>query len=210
MGKIIDWLDVRTGIKAWIRHQMNYPVPPFANLWFCFGGLVILCILVQFATGFYMLTYYVPNPMESQDSVKAFANQAFLGGLVRNLHRWSATLILFFLFIHTVKVIIRRAYQHPRELNWWTGLTLYLLMFALVITGIILPWNWRSYWETVIWTDWLGTIPGVGITAKIWLLKLLSLKNSFVLHIWLLPLALILILRFHLLMTRKLGVKEPL
>ncbi len=210
MKKIIDWLDERTDIRSRVRGQLSYPVPYFVNFWFCFGGFAFLFIIVQVITGFYMLFYYMPDPALTQDSIKVLCNEALFGALTRNLHRWGATFILIFLFIHTVNVIVRRAYQSPRELNWWSGLLLYFVMFVAVITGIILPWDWRSYWELVIWTDWIGTIPFMGETPKIWFLKVFSLKTSFAIHVLLIPIILSILLRFHFRMVRKLGVKEPL
>lgn len=210
MKKMSDWLDKRTDFISKLKAQLSYPVPPFANLWICFGGLSFLCILLQFGTGFFMLFYYSPNPAEAQDSLKVLCNEAYMGGLIRNLHRWSSTFVLLFLFVHVVNVITRRAYQSPRELNWWSGILLYIIIFLAVITGIILPWDWRSYWELVIWTDWIGTIPSIGEEQKAWFLNLFSLKKSFAIHIWLIPAFLVLLLRFHFKMVRKLGVKEPL
>lgn len=210
MKKIIDWLDLRTDIRSKIKNQLSYPVPPFANFWFCFGGLAFLCILIQFATGVVMLFYYVPEPARAQDSIKILCNEVFFGGMTRNLHRWAATFLLLFLFVHAVNVITRRAYQSPRELNWWSGILLYFITFISVITGIILPWDWRSYWELVIWTDWIGTIPFIGNEHKAWFLSIFSLKKSFAIHIWLIPFFLLFLLLFHFKMVRKLGVKEPL
>lgn len=210
MKKIIDWLDLRTDIRSKIKNQLSYPIPEFANFWYCFGGLAFLCVIIQFFTGFFMLLYYVPDPNEAQDSLKVLCNEVPFGGIIRNSHRWSSTFLLFFLLIHAVNVITRRAYQNPRELNWWSGLLLYMITFVAVITGIILPWDWRSYWELVIWTDWLGTIPFVGDEQKAWFMTLFSLKKSFAIHIWLIPIILLFLLWFHFKMIKKLGVKEPL
>ncbi len=210
MRKIIGWLDERTGVKTLVKNQLSYPIPGFANFWYCFGGLSFLCIAIQFLTGFVMLFYYMPSPTEAQDSIKILCNEVPFGGLIRNLHRWSSTFVLFFLLIHMVNVITRRAYQSPRELNWWSGLLLYFIVFLAVVTGIILPWDWRSYWELVIWADWLGTIPFMGEEQKAWFLSIFSLKKSFAIHIWLIPIILIFLLWAHFRMVRRLGVKEPL
>src|SRR3972149_5153161 len=114
-------------------------------------------------------------------------------------------LTVAFLFIHTVNVITRRAYKSPRELSWWSGLLLLLLMFFFMGTGIILPWDWRSYWELVVWADWFGTIPIIGERLIIPFISAFTIGKSFVIHVWVLPAIVLFILIFHLRMVRKLG-----
>ena len=207
---MIKWLNERTGIKDSIEKQLKYPIPAHANIWICFGGLAFFLIVLQVLTGVFMMFFYVPIAEKAQDSIKYLCNSIPYGGLMRNMHRWSATLIVAFLFIHTVNVITRRAYKSPRELNWWSGLLLLLLMFLFMGTGIILPWDWRSYWELVVWADWFGTIPIIGEHLIIPLITAFTIGKSFVIHVWVLPAIVMFILIFHLRMVRKLGIAEPL
>ena len=207
---MIKWLNERTGIKDSIEKQLKYPIPAHANIWICFGGLAFFLIVLQVLTGVFMMFFYVPIAEKAQDSIKYLCNSIPYGGLMRNMHRWSATLIVAFLFIHTVNVITRRAYKSPRELNWWSGLLLLLLMFLFMGTGIILPWDWRSYWELVVWADWFGTIPIIGEYLIIPFISAFTIGKSFVIHVWVLPAIVMFILIFHLRMVRKLGIAEPL
>ena len=207
---MIKWLNERTGIKDRITKQLEYPIPAHANIWICFGGLAFFLIVLQVLTGVFMMFFYVPIAEKAQDSIKYLCNSIPYGGLMRNMHRWSATLIVAFLFIHTVNVITRRAYKSPRELNWWSGLLLLLLMFLFMGTGIILPWDWRSYWELVVWADWFGTIPIIGEYLIIPFISAFTIGKSFVIHVWVLPAIVMFILIFHLRMVRKLGIAEPL
>lgn len=207
---MIKWLNERTGIKDIIDKQLKYPIPAHANMWFCFGGLAFFLIVLQVLTGIFMMFFYVPIAEKAQDSVKFICNEIPYGGLIRNIHRWGATLIFAFLFIHTINVITRRAYKSPRELNWLSGIILYMIMFIFMITGIVLPWDWRSYWELVVWADWIGTIPIIGKYLVEPLILAFSVGKSFVIHVWILPLITALLLRFHFKLVRKLGVAEPL
>jgi menaquinol-cytochrome c reductase cytochrome b subunit len=207
---MFDWLDKRTGIKELVKNKLSYPIPVNANIWFCFGGLAFFLILLQVLTGVFMMFFYIPDAVKAQDSVKLICNEIPYGGLIRNIHRWGATLIIPFLFIHTVNVITRRAYKAPRELNWLSGMILIVFMFLFMGTGIILPWDWRSYWELIIWADWVGTIPIVGEHLKEPLILAFSIGKSFALHVWILPALTVLLLIFHLKMVRRHGIAEPL
>lgn len=208
ISALINWLDARLGVKGFYDKHIAYPLPESATVWHLFGGLTIGCILIQFITGFYMLFYYIPEPDLAHESIKTMCNTAAFGALARNLHRWSATMGGFFVMIHAFHIMARRAYLPPRELNWWTGLTLGILFILLLITGIIMPWDWRSYWELVIWADWVDTIPLVGDALKGPLLAYFTLGRNFAFHIFLLPGLISLVIIVHIILFRRLGMSE--
>jgi len=203
---VIDWLDARLGVREFYRDHLAYPLPDGLTVWSLFGGLTIGCIIVQFATGFYMLSYYLPEPELAHESIKAMCNTAPFGALFRNVHRWSATFGVFFLMIHFFHIIARRAFRPPRELNWWTGMTLGFLFILLLTTGVIMPWDWRSYWELIMWADWIDTIPLAGVALKKPMLEFFSLGWNFSLHVFLFPVAVLALLVIHLALFRKLGM----
>jgi len=208
MGKIVDWFDRRLGVKRFYEEQMAFPLPDSVSFWHLFGGLAIGCIVIQLITGFYMLWYYIPEPELAHQSIRDMANGTSLGELFRNSHRWSATFGIFFIIIHAFHIMAKRAYLPPRELNWWTGLAMAFVFVLLLITGIFLPWDWRSYWELIIWTDWLAEIPLIGESLKMPFLASFSLGRAFAFHIMLLPAILFLFLAFHIILLRRLGLSD--
>ncbi|MFQ5430978.1 MAG: cytochrome b N-terminal domain-containing protein [Nitrospinota bacterium] len=208
INSLIDWFDLRLGIKSFYKNQIAYVLPESISFWTFFGGLTIFCILIQIVTGIYMVTYYVPVPELAHESIKAMANTTTIGRLFRNVHRWSATLGMIFLLIHAFHIMARRAYRSPRELNWFGGLILAFLFILLLITGIIVPWDWRSYWELVIWTDWIGSIPLIGSSLKEPILANFTLGRNYALHIILLPALLLGFLFIHIIVMRRIGLSE--
>jgi len=202
------WLDHRLGIKRFYNEQVAFELPEHVSIWNIFGGLTIGCIAIQIITGFYMLWYYVPVPDLAHESIKAMANTTSFGALARNSHRWSATLGVTFLFVHAFHIMAKRAYLPPRELNWWSGLLMGFLFILLLITGIILPWDWRSYWELVIWADWIGEIPLLGESLKGTMMSMFSLGRTFAVHIYLLPALLLMFLGLHIILLRRLGLSD--
>lgn len=208
MKALIDWLDVRLGVRGFYADHITYPLGDSLNFWWLFGGLATGCIMVQFLTGFYMLFYYVPVPELAHESIKTMCNTAFLGDLARNAHRYSSTMGIAFIFIHMIHVMAKRAYRAPRELNWWTGLTLAMIYALLLITGIIMPWDWRSYWELIIWADWVALIPVAGHFLKEPLLSNFTLGRNFAVHIMLLPFLLVMMWRLHITLMRRIGLSS--
>ncbi len=65
-------------------------VPPHVNIFYCLGGITLVCFLVQFATGFAMTFYYKPTVAEAYRSVSYLMTDVRFGWLIRSVHRWSA------------------------------------------------------------------------------------------------------------------------
>ncbi len=205
---VVDWLDVRLDLRRIYREQFTFEIAEGFSFWRMLGALTIGCIAIQIVTGVYMLSYYIPEPALAHKSIQDMCNISDLGALMRNMHRWSSTFAIVFLFAHAVHVMARRAYRSPRELNWWTGLLLGTIFMMLVITGVIMPWDWRSYWELVIWADWIDAIPMVGDYLKGPFLSGFTLGRNFAMHIYLLPGLLGVVLALHIYLTRRLGLSD--
>ena len=209
-GKIYNWLDDRTGVKKFITEKLEYPIPDHVTIFYCFGGLSFFIILLQVISGFMMLFYYNPTPEKALESVNYISDQVPYGWLVRNMHRWGATLLLAMILLHITSVFLHRAFRRPRELNWVSGLSMFGVVMLFSVTGVILPWDWRSYWNLSLWADYVGTWPFIGNTMKDIMLMYFAVGRSFVIHIWLLPLISILLLWFHFKMVRRHGISGPL
>ena len=208
ISRLIDWFDFRLGIKAFYEKHIAFTLPEGVSFWTLFGGLTIGCLLIQVITGIYMVSYYVPVPELANASLRTMGGTTEIGRLVRNFHRYSAMAGMLFLTIHMFHIIARRAYRNPRELNWWLGLSMMFLFILALITGIIVPWDWRSYWELVIWMDWIDNIPLIGPILKGPLLSGFTLGRNYIIHIFILPMLLFGLLFFHILVMRRLGMSK--
>lgn len=209
ISRVADWLDARTGFRERIRAKKAQAVPTH-SFFFCFGGISFFIILLQVLTGIFMLFFYTPSTLEALKSIEYMSNEITLGWLVRNMHRWGSTLLLATVFTHLVTVFYRKAYRNPRELNWVSGVFQFVVVFLLVLSGIILPWDWRAYWSYAIWVDYIDTWPLIGEAVKNFVLDTFTIYRSFITHVVILPLILFLLLRFHFRMVKKHGIAEPL
>jgi len=66
------------------------------------------------------------------------------------------------LVLHLMQVLIDGAYKAPRELNFWFGLGLLLLVLGLSLTGYLLPWDQKGFWATKVATNLVAVVPMIG------------------------------------------------
>ena len=118
---------------------LDYPITPIANrLAYMLGGLTFFGILLLIATGVVLDQYYNPNPVAAHDSILYIMTRVPFGSWLRGLHYWSASIVLVTVFLHMSYVFWRRSYLRPREVTWWAGVGLFLLVFAMAFTGTVL------------------------------------------------------------------------
>lgn len=203
-AKVSEWIRNR------IRLKKGQAVPSHVNFFYCFGGISLFLILLQLASGVFMLFFYTPEPTKAFLSVANISNEVTLGWLFSNIHRWGSTLLLATVFSHMVIVFYLKAFQSPRQFTWLSGVVQLLLVFSMVVTGIILPWNWRSYWSFALWMDYVGTWMVGGESLKAALLDNFTLNAAYYTHILAIPLILALSLFFHFKMIKRYGISKPL
>jgi quinol-cytochrome oxidoreductase complex cytochrome b subunit len=132
------------------------------------------------------------------------------GLFLRNLHRWSAHMMVFTVFLHMLRVFFHKAYRPPREFNWVVGVVLLLLTLLLSYTGYLLPWDQLAFWGVSVGTNMVKAMPVLGAQIRYLLLggNIVgenALLRFYVLHCALLPLGLLLGVGLHLWRVRKDG-----
>ena len=102
------------------------------------GGLTFVGLVVLILTGLFLDQFYNPAPLAAHDSVVYIMTRVRLGNWIRALHYWAATTVFVTLFLHLGYVFWRRSYTRPREVTWWAGVALFLVVFGLMFTGTVL------------------------------------------------------------------------
>ena len=87
MSKVYDWFEERLEVQAIADDISSKYVPPHVNIFYCFGGLVLTCFLIQVATGFAMTFYYRPSVVDAFASVEYIMTSVNFGWLIRNVQR---------------------------------------------------------------------------------------------------------------------------
>ena len=112
-----------------------------------FGGLAVVLLIVQLFTGIFLGLFYQADLQTAYASVQGLYKDFALGAWIRDSHRWIALFIFAAIVVHVVRSLLRREFlNYLRSTSWLTGGLLILPLLALLVTGFILPWEWRAYW----------------------------------------------------------------
>lgn len=119
-------------------------------------------MLVLLVTGILEMFYYIPTPEQAGNSIQTLTFLVPYGGLVRNLHYWSAQFLVIVSIIHLLRVILTGAYASPRQFNYLLGMGLLVLALLLDFSGYILRWDIGIRWALVTGTNLVKSIPLIG------------------------------------------------
>lgn len=214
MSRLGDWLDERTGHRALVREVLDEPVRGGARWAYVWGSALTLSLVVQFVTGWLLMTVYQPSATSAWSSVWYVQHRVSWGWVVRGLHHFGAQAMVVLLFAHVGQTALFGAYKKPREVNWFFGLALMALTLGFALTGYLLPWDQKGYWATKVATNIAGSVPLVGQSMQRLLVGgaeygHLTLTRFYGLHVALLPALTVLALAVHVALFRKHGVTPP-
>lgn len=210
--KIANWLDERVGWRSIWESVFERKIPQ-VNWLYTLGSATLLTVFNQGITGILLTIYYVPTPDHAFDSVQYITTQVSAGWLIRGLHHWGASAMVLLTFLHMLRVIFLGSYKYPREVTWFTGVALFLITIGFGFTGYLLPWDQKAYWATTVGTRIIGVIPVIGDS----LLRIvrggesispLTLTRFFGVHVWVLPIILLILLGIHLYLVISIGISE--
>ena len=177
---------------------------------FGLGVITTITFILLSITGILEMFYYVPSTELAYFDIIKLQNQVPFGQLLRNLHRWSAHLMVLTAVLHMVRVFYTGAYKPPREFNWIVGVILLILTLGASFTGYLLPWDQLAFWAITVGTSVASYEPLMGKTIK----KLLlggpevgqeALTRFYGLHVMVIPAFLFLLIALHLWRVRKDG-----
>jgi ubiquinol-cytochrome c reductase cytochrome b subunit len=165
---------------------------------------------VQFLTGIALAFFYVPSPDHALASITYIHDVIPLGRIVLGMHHWSANIFVGVIGLHVLQTFLWGAYKRPRELVWWSGIGLLLLIQGFHFTGFTLPWDQKGYWATEVGTSIAGSVPLIGG----YILKAMrggdelgaiTLTHFYAIHVVLLPAIVVALVGLHLVCLRLVG-----
>lgn len=173
-----------------------------------FGGLALLLLVVQLLTGIFLTLFYQPHLDEAYASVQ-FLYKEFTGATwIRDSHRWAAFLLFAAIIVHIVRSLMRKEFLTRKNSTiWLTGCLLLLPLLAILVTGFILPWEWKGYWFMEMVPNYLGHIPVIGASLKAFLIDAFTVNRNFVAHVVILPAVCIILVDIHV--FAKLRKRKP-
>ncbi len=127
----------------------------------CAGGLSFYIFCVLTITGILLMFYYRPTVEYAYTDIMDLGEQVPLG-IMREIHRWAAHLMVITVWIHMFRVFMTGSYKPPREFNWMVGVILLVLTLLLSFTGYLLPWDQLAIWAITVGTNMARATPFLG------------------------------------------------
>ncbi|SFP53205.1 cytochrome b [Hydrogenimonas thermophila] len=199
-----EWLDQRLAIKT-LRRVLaeEYWIPKNINFLWAMGMVLAITFGILLVSGIFLLMYYQPNIETAFDSVNyTIMKEVEFGWLWRHMHAVAASVVFLIIYIHMFTGIYYGSYKKGREMIWISGMLLFVTFSAEAFSGYMLPWGQMSYWAGMVITNLfsLGSLELNGLVEWIrgdYVPGQAFLTRFFMLHVLLLPLAIMALIGLH-------------
>ncbi|MBI3591603.1 MAG: cytochrome b N-terminal domain-containing protein [Candidatus Melainabacteria bacterium] len=199
-------------------------VPVHKASWIYYlGGMTMLCFLIQLVTGLLLLPYYQPTIVNAFQSIEYLNHYVPYGFLVRNLHAWSSSFMIFFAVIHLLTVFATKSYQKPREFTWITGVLLMAVTLGFGFSGYLLPWHQIAVNATKVGMEILQSstsfLPGIfKLPGEVLAMNLrggaiitqTTLSRFYAIHVVILPFIFFALVGIHLFLVQMYGMNKEI
>jgi len=198
------WMDERIGINT-LKRVLNteYWIPKDINFLWAMGMLLAVTFGMLLISGIFLLMYYKPDTKLAFDSVNyTIMSEVGYGWLWRHIHGVGASIVFLIIYIHMFTGIYYGSYKRGRELIWLSGMGLFVAFSAEAFSGYMLPWGQMSYWAGMVITNLFsgGSLEAYGLVEWIrgdYVPGDAFLTRFFMLHVMLIPLAIIGLIVLH-------------
>nr|YP_010948232.1 cytochrome b [Leucoraja garmani]WMI35299.1 cytochrome b [Leucoraja garmani] len=190
---------------------IDLPAPANISIWWNYGSLLGLCLIIQILTGLFLAMHYTPDISSAFSSVIHISRDVNYGWLIRNIHANGASLFFICIYIH-----IARGFYYGSYLNketWNIGVILLFLLMATAFVGYVLPWGQMSFWGATVITNLLSAFPYIGNILVEWIWGGFSVDNAtltrfFAFH-FLFPFLIVALTLLHLIFLHEMGSNNP-
>ena len=210
------WLENRfpTAFSEYKKHMSEYYAPKNFNVWYFFGSLAMLVLVIQIVTGIFLVMHYKPDAAKAFESVEYIMRDVPWGWLIRYMHSTGASAFFIVVYLHMWRGLIYGSYQKPRELVWVFGVAIFLCLMAEAFMGYLLPWGQMSYWGAQVIINLFAAIPFIGPDLSLlirgdYVVGDATLNRFFAFHVIAVPLVLIGLIVAHLLALHDVGSNNP-
>ncbi|CAN7604685.1 MULTISPECIES: cytochrome b [unclassified Variovorax] len=213
--KLLNWVDNRFPLtKLWNDQWGKYYAPKNFNIWYIFGSLAMLVLVIQIVTGIFLTMHYKPDAAQAFASVEYIMRDVPWGWLIRYMHSTGASAFFIVVYLHMFRGLIYGSYRKPRELIWIFGCAIFLCLMAEAFMGYLLPWGQMSYWGAQVIVNLFAAIPFVGPDLALlirgdYVVSDATLNRFFSFHVIAVPLVLLGLVVAHLIALHEVGSNNP-
>lgn len=213
--KLMTWVDNRfPATQLYNEHLAEYYAPKNFNVWYFFGALSLLVLVIQIVTGIFLVMHYKPDAALAFASVEYIMRDVPWGWLIRYMHSTGASAFFIVVYLHMVRGMIYGSYRKPRELVWLFGCAIFLCLMAEAFMGYLLPWGQMSYWGAQVIVNLFTAIPFVGPDLALlirgdYVVSDATLNRFFSFHVIAVPLVLLGLVVAHIIALHEVGSNNP-
>ena len=214
-AKLMNWVDNRfPATQLFKDHMSEYYAPKNFNIWYIFGSLALLVLVIQIVTGIFLTMHYKPDAALAFGSVEYIMRDVPWGWLVRYIHSTGASAFFVVVYLHMFRGLIYGSYRKPRELIWLFGCGIFLCLMAEAFMGYLLPWGQMSYWGAQVIVNLFAAIPFVGPDLALlirgdYVVGDATLNRFFSFHVIAVPLVLLGLVVAHIIALHEVGSNNP-
>ncbi|MGZ5218095.1 MAG: cytochrome b [Caldimonas sp.] len=213
--KLLTWVDNRFPLsKLYNEHLGEYYAPKNLNIWYAFGALALLVLVMQILTGIFLTMHYKPDAAKAYESVEYIMRDVPWGWLVRYMHSTGASAFFIVVYLHMFRGLLYGSYRKPRELVWLFGCGIFLCMMAEGFFGYLLPWGQMSYWGAQVIVNLFSAVPFIGPDLALlirgdFVVGDATLNRFFAFHVIAVPLVLLGLVAAHIIALHEVGSNNP-
>nr|NP_203507.1 cytochrome b [Terebratalia transversa]AAK95498.1 cytochrome b [Terebratalia transversa] len=199
-------------VQIFRKNIMDIPMPMNLTVYWNFGSLLGMVLVLQILSGAFLSMHYVPSGDSAFMSVDHIMRDVGGGWVLRLLHVWGSSFFFLLLYFHMGRGVYYGSYR--LTYTWILGAILFLLSMAVAFLGYVLPWGQMSFWGATVITNIFSAIPYVGGALVTWLWGGFSvggptLTRFYTLHV-LLPMGLAALALVHMFFLHLTGSSNPL
>ena len=191
---------------------VDLPAPSNLSVWWNFGSLLGLCLIIQILTGLFLAIHYTAHIDIAFSSVIHISRDVSYGWLLRALHANGASWFFICLYFHIGRGLYYGSYLYQH--TWNIGVILLFLTMGTAFLGYVLPWGQISFWGATVITNLLSAIPYLGKILVEWVWGGFAVDNATLTRFYsihfLLPFIIAATRALHLLFLHETGSNNPL
>src|SRR6202165_1910218 len=124
--RLLTWVDNRFPLsKLFNEHMAEYYAPKNFNIWYVFGSLALLVLVMQILTGIFLTMHYKPDAAKAFESVEYIMRDIAGGWFIRYAHTTGASAFFLVVYLHMFRALLYGSYRRPRALLWIIGCFIY-------------------------------------------------------------------------------------
>jgi ubiquinol-cytochrome c reductase cytochrome b subunit len=215
LNGLLTWVDQRFPLMTLWKSQLSeYYAPKNFNVWYFFGSLAALVLVIQIVSGIFLTMNYKPSAEHAFASVEYIMRDVPGGWIIRYIHSTGASMFFVVVYLHMFRALLYGSYRKPRELTWIFGCLIYLALMGEAFFGYLLPWGQMSFWGAQVIINLFATIPVIGEDLSVWIrgdynVSDATLNRFFALHVVAIPMALLGLVAAHLMALHETGSNNP-